>query len=73
MLDLYDGLAWGAPIEYVGQFPTMPLHRHDLPVVGTMLKRVLDVIISSCALIALAPLLLVIAIAVKLPKAHAHS
>jgi lipopolysaccharide/colanic/teichoic acid biosynthesis glycosyltransferase len=25
--DLYDGIAWNAPVEYVGQFPTIPLHR----------------------------------------------
>ena len=25
--DLYDGLAWNSPIEYIGQFPTIPLHR----------------------------------------------
>ncbi len=27
--DLYDGLAWNAPIEYIGQFPTIPLHRRE--------------------------------------------
>jgi FlaA1/EpsC-like NDP-sugar epimerase len=25
--DIYDGLAWNSPIEYIGQFPTIPLHR----------------------------------------------
>ena len=25
--DLYDGLAWNAPVEFIGQFPTIPLHR----------------------------------------------
>ena len=44
--DLYDGLAWSAPIEYVGQFPTMPLHRHHIPVVGLLMKRCLDIVIS---------------------------
>ena len=29
--DLYDGLAWNAPVEYIGQFPTIPLHRRDFP------------------------------------------
>src|SRR6185437_4554274 len=53
--DLYDGLAWTAPIEYVGQFPTMPLHRQHIPVVGLLLKRGLDVLISSVALVLLAP------------------
>ncbi len=29
--DMYDGLAWNAPVEYIGQFPTIPLHRRDFP------------------------------------------
>jgi exopolysaccharide biosynthesis polyprenyl glycosylphosphotransferase len=64
--DLYDGLAWTAPVEYVGQFPTMPLHRHQIPVVGLMLKRGLDVLISSIALIVLSPVMLLIALAIRL-------
>lgn len=64
--DLYDGLAWNSPIEYVGQFPTIPLHRGQVPEVRLLLKRVLDIGLSSFALAALSPLLLLIAIAVKL-------
>ena len=29
--DLYDGLAWNMPVEFIGQFPTIPLHRRDFP------------------------------------------
>ena len=29
--DLYDGLAWNAPVEYIGQFPTIPLHLQGFP------------------------------------------
>jgi exopolysaccharide biosynthesis polyprenyl glycosylphosphotransferase len=64
--DLYDGLAWNSPIEYVGQFPTIPLHRGQVPEVRLLLKRALDVGLSSFVLVALSPLLLLIAIAVKL-------
>jgi exopolysaccharide biosynthesis polyprenyl glycosylphosphotransferase len=64
--DLYDGLAWTEPIEYVGQFPTMPLHRHNIPVAGLMLKRCLDVLISSIAMIVLIPVMLLIALAIRL-------
>ena len=32
--DMYDGLAWNAKVEYVGQFPTIPLHRRDFPIGG---------------------------------------
>jgi exopolysaccharide biosynthesis polyprenyl glycosylphosphotransferase len=63
--DLYDGLAWRSPIEYVGQFPTIPLHRGEAPEMTMLLKRALDVTFSACALLALSPLMLLIAIAVK--------
>ena len=29
--DLYDGLAWNAPVEFIGQFPTIPLHQREFP------------------------------------------
>ncbi len=64
--DLYDGLAWSAPIEYVGQFPTMPLHRHHIPVMGLLLKRALDLVISFLALVLLSPLILLIAVAIRI-------
>jgi exopolysaccharide biosynthesis polyprenyl glycosylphosphotransferase len=64
--DLYGGLAWNSPIEYIGQFPTIPLHRGYVPEVGLLLKRFLDIVFSALALIVLAPLFLAVAIAVKL-------
>ncbi len=64
--DLYDGLAWNAPIEYVGQFPTIPLHRRDFPLGSFLFKRVLDVTLSGLALLVLSPLLLAIVIAVRM-------
>ena len=63
--DLYDGLAWNSPIEYIGQFPTIPLHRGEVPVIGMVLKRMLDIAASSVALVLLSPVLLAIAIAVR--------
>jgi exopolysaccharide biosynthesis polyprenyl glycosylphosphotransferase len=63
--DLWDGLAWNSPIEYVGQFPTIPLHRGQVPELGLFLKRALDILISSTTLVVLAPLLGAIALAVK--------
>ena len=62
--DLYDGLAWNAPVEYVGQFPTIPLHRREFPVGAYMAKRALDLLLSTIALVALSPIMLVIAIAI---------
>ena len=53
--DLYDGLAWNAPVEYIGQFPTIPLHRKDFPRDAFLLKRVLDILFASVALLVTAP------------------
>ena len=64
--DLYDGLAWNAPVEYVGQFPTIPLHRRDFPRGAFLIKRVMDLLLSALVLIALAPALATIAVLVKL-------
>jgi len=63
--DLYDGLAWNAPVEYVGQFPTIPLHRRDFPIGAFLLKRMLDITLSSIALLMLSPLMLTIALAIR--------
>jgi exopolysaccharide biosynthesis polyprenyl glycosylphosphotransferase len=63
--DLYDGLAWNAPIEYVGQFPTIPLHRQDFPRGAFLLKRAIDVAGSLLALLMLFPAMAMIAILVR--------
>ena len=64
--DMYDGLAWNAPVEYIGQFPTIPLHRRDFPIGAFLLKRVLDITLSSLALLAASPVMILILIAVKM-------
>jgi len=64
--DIYSGQAWHSPIEYIGQFPTIPLHRGYAPESGLFLKRSLDVLFSTVALVFLAPLLALIALAIKL-------
>ena len=61
--DLYDGLAWNAPIEYVGQFPTIPLHRRDFPIGAYLVKRAVDLTVASLGLFVLSPLLGLIALA----------
>lgn len=64
--DMYDGLAWNAQVEYIGQFPTIPLHRKDFPIGAFLLKRALDTTFSALALVALAPLMAALAIAVRM-------
>ncbi len=64
--DMYDAVAWNSPIEYIGQFPTMPLHRGEVPELGLFFKRVFDTVFSVLALIVMSPLLVAVAIAIKL-------
>ncbi|MBB5328154.1 sugar transferase [Tunturiibacter gelidoferens] len=64
--DMYDGLAWNARVEYVGQFPTIPLHRRHFPIGGFMLKRVLDTSVSVIGLLVTSPIMLAIALAIRL-------
>jgi exopolysaccharide biosynthesis polyprenyl glycosylphosphotransferase len=64
--DLYDGLAWNAPVEFIGQFPTIPLHQREFPRGAFLMKRVLDVFLSSLALLVLSPVMLVIAVLIRM-------
>jgi len=64
--DFYGGVPGANPIEYLGQFPTIPLHRGRVPEAGLVLKRGLDIAVSALCFLLLAPILVVIAIAVKL-------
>ncbi len=63
--DLYDGLAWNARVEYIGQFPTIPLHRREFPRGAFLLKRILDVVLTLIVLFLASPLMIAIAIAVR--------
>jgi exopolysaccharide biosynthesis polyprenyl glycosylphosphotransferase len=64
--EIYDSVAWDSPIEYIGQFPTMPLHRGEVPELELFFKRVFDSVFSVLALILMSPLLVAVAIAIKL-------
>jgi exopolysaccharide biosynthesis polyprenyl glycosylphosphotransferase len=64
--DMYDGLVWDKPIEYIGQFPTIPLHHGQVPEIALLLKRMVDIVFSTLILICILPVLLAIAIAIKL-------
>lgn len=64
--DLYEGLGWDHPVEYIGQFPTIPLHRGHVPELGFVFKRVIDILFSGLVLLVLSPFFTVIAIAILL-------
>ena len=64
--DLYDGLAWNAPLHRVGDFPVMEIHWRAIPTLGLFAKRVFDVAFSSVALLLCAPLFSFLAAWIKL-------
>ena len=63
--DLYDGLGWRAPIEHLGEFPVMSLHREPIPIMGLLAKRAIDIAVSGAGLAAVSPLLGVVALAIR--------
>lgn len=63
--DLYDGLAWNAQVEYVGQFPTIPLHQREFPRGAFVLKRGLDIVLATLALIVTLPVMAVLAVMIR--------
>jgi exopolysaccharide biosynthesis polyprenyl glycosylphosphotransferase len=64
--DLYDGLAWQAPLHTLGGFPLMELCRQPIPALGLAIKRVTDIIVASLLLVAVAPLLALLALLIQL-------
>jgi exopolysaccharide biosynthesis polyprenyl glycosylphosphotransferase len=64
--ELYDGLGWDAPIQQIGNFPVMQLLWQPIPTLGLLFKRVFDVLLSTIALVASAPIVAALAIWIKL-------
>jgi len=63
--ELYDGLAWQCPLEFVGDVPVRVLHREPIPAFGLFLKRVTDVLGAALGLILLSPVFLFISLAIR--------
>ncbi|MGB6524381.1 MAG: sugar transferase [Candidatus Acidiferrales bacterium] len=64
--ELYDGMAWQCPLEFVGDVPVRVLHREPIPAFGLFLKRMTDVVGAGVGLILLSPFLILIALAIKI-------
>jgi exopolysaccharide biosynthesis polyprenyl glycosylphosphotransferase len=64
--EMYDGVTYNRPNEFIGHFPTIPLHRGQAPELALVFKRWFDVVFSILVLILFSPMLLAIAIAIKL-------
>jgi exopolysaccharide biosynthesis polyprenyl glycosylphosphotransferase len=64
--EVYDEIVQPSLLDYIGDIPVMSLHREPIPAHTLVVKRGLDIVLSFLCLIALHPLLLLIAIAIKL-------
>jgi exopolysaccharide biosynthesis polyprenyl glycosylphosphotransferase len=58
-----------AAVECLGNIATIPLHEERIPQFGLLLKRLLDLVIAAVMLLATAPLMAVIALAIKVDSA----
>jgi exopolysaccharide biosynthesis polyprenyl glycosylphosphotransferase len=69
MPDLYEGLATDAPVEYLGQLPTMMLHKQAIPTVQLVFKRLVDIAVAAVGLAILSPILALVAAVIKVDSA----
>ena len=60
----YGELTHNAGIEYLGAYPVVSLYRRNPRIIAFFLKRVVDIVLSIAALIAVFPLMLLISLAV---------
>jgi exopolysaccharide biosynthesis polyprenyl glycosylphosphotransferase len=62
---LYGDLSAHAPIEYLGVYPVRSLHRSHSRTLSHLFKRAFDIIFSLAAMIAVFPLMFVIAVMIR--------
>jgi exopolysaccharide biosynthesis polyprenyl glycosylphosphotransferase len=62
----YGELTANTPIEYLGAYPVVSLHRRDPRTIALFMKRIVDIAFSLLALIAIFPLMAALALAVRL-------
>lgn len=61
---LYVDLAHNAPLEYLGAYPVVALHRTNPRTLALLMKRTVDIVISVVALLVVFPVMLLIALLV---------
>src|SRR5271170_5289436 len=62
----YGELTANTPIEYLGVFPVVSLHRRNPRTIALVLKRIVDIALSLLALTAVFPLMVTIALLIRL-------
>lgn len=64
--EVYEGATGESTFEYFGNFPVLNLHEEPIPVVGLLLKRVTDIVLSGLGGMVISPLMIFIALMIKL-------
>jgi exopolysaccharide biosynthesis polyprenyl glycosylphosphotransferase len=64
--ELYQEIAKPSLMDYMGEIPVMSLHREPIPANTLIIKRTIDVVLSSIVMIVALPMWLLIASAIKL-------
>ena len=67
--DLYGSSGRGAVPEKMGSLPVMSLYREPIPMLGRLVKRIMDIIGSALTIVILAPAAAVISLAIKMDSA----
>lgn len=62
----YSELTAESPLEYLGVFPVVSLHRRKHRTISLMLKRAVDIVLSLAILLMVSPMMLAIAIAIQI-------
>jgi hypothetical protein len=62
--ELYDGLAWACPLDFLGDVPVRVLHREPLPEFALFLKRMTDIVGSTILLLLLFSLMALVALVI---------
>ncbi|HYK36351.1 MAG TPA: sugar transferase [Alloacidobacterium sp.] len=63
---LFGDLSVHAAIEYLGVYPVTPLHRSQSRTISLFFKRILDILFSFTVMVAVFPLMFLIAVAIRL-------
>jgi len=63
--DLFTDLTRRAPLSYMGEVPVLAVHREPIPAIALFFKRIMDVAGSGLLLLISAPLMAIIALAVR--------
>lgn len=64
--ELHEDITRRVPVEYIGDFPVIELHREPIPKAGLLVKRVFDIAFVALTSVIILPMLALLAILIRL-------